>query len=86
MLDMNIVGVESECFDFRIVKQLDGSEWINDKLITPMDSLTPMEQVEYMETYNQLAYLERMKKKRIKNYHKKRNSLLYKVACVCNLL
>lgn len=54
---------EVVCFDFRIIQQADGSQIIDDRIKTPIDSLTPEMQVEYMDVHNQLSKMERIKKK-----------------------
>ena len=51
------------CFDFRIIPQANGSQIIDDRIKTPIDSLKPEMQVEYMDVHNQLSKMERIKKK-----------------------
>ena len=59
---MDMLNTERICFDFRLVDLPDGSQLINDKVKTPIDALTPEMQVEYMEVYSQLSYLETLKR------------------------
>lgn len=76
-------------FNFRIMEQADGSQLINDKVKTPIDSLTPEMQVEYMEVENQLAFMERIRKKeqreRQECRQKSARNPFYRLACMCGL-
>lgn len=87
---------EVVCFGFRIIDMEDGSQVIDGSMKTPMDSLTPEMQVEYMEVHEQLAFMERMRKKerremdRLKMEAGRRRKLarnpLYRMACFCGLV
>lgn len=50
-------------FDFRIIDTADGNQVINRTLKTPCNALTPLQQVEYIEMDNRLAYMDRMERK-----------------------
>ena len=56
-------------FDFRLINLPDGNQIIDINLKTPYGSLTPLQMEEYIEIDNQLAYMERMKKRRQKENH-----------------
>lgn len=76
-------------FNFRIINTEDGNQIIDSSLKTSYSSLTPLQMVEYMETDNQLAYMERMKKRRQREEERQRKityRLLHKVACACGIL
>lgn len=80
---------EVVCFNFRIVEQPDGSQVIDSKVKTPIDSLTYDMQEEYMEVNNQLAISERMKREENRKLDQKKrfeHNLLYKVACFCGII
>lgn len=87
---------EVSCFDFRIIDMEDGSQVIDGSMKTPMDSLTPETQAEYMEVHEQLAFMERMRKKermemdRLKMEAERRRKLarnpFYRMACFCGLV
>lgn len=93
--DMAVFGKEVVCFDFRLVDMEDGSQVIDESMKTPMDSLTPEMQAEYMEVHEQLAFMERVRKKerrkmdRLKMEAGRRRKLarnpLYRMACFCGL-
>ena len=87
---------EVVCFGFRIIDMEDGSQVIDESMKTPMDSLTLEMQAEYMEVHEQLAFMERMRKKerremdRLKMEAERRRKLarnpFYKFACACGLM
>ena len=52
-----------EYFNFRIIEQPDGVQVIDNRVKTEMDTLTPEMQLEYMEVYEHLVFMERMKRK-----------------------
>ena len=60
---MAMFKTEVVCFGFRIIDMEDGSQVIDESMKTPMDSLTPEMQADYMEVHEQLAFMERMRKK-----------------------
>ena len=76
-------------FNFRIIDTADGNQIIDRQLKTPYNALTPTQMVEYTEMDNQLAYMDRLKRKaREKAEHKHRiaNNLFYRLACMCGLV
>lgn len=75
-------------FDFRLFNTADGNQIIDTTLKTPYDSLTPFQMLEYMEVDNQLSFMERLEKKRIRETERKRKlkNPIYKIACVCGII
>ena len=76
-------------FDFRLINTPDGNQIIDTTLKTPYSSLTPLQMVEYMEMDNQLAYMERMKRKQAREAERKQKltyKLFHKVACACGIM
>lgn len=73
-------------YNFRLIKQKDGSELIDDNLKTPISSLTSSKQIEYDFVENSLfaLYLEQKKKER--EQQEKENKLSYKILTFFNLL
>lgn len=65
-------------FDFRIIDTAEGDQIIDTSLKTPYDSLTLSEMVEYIETDKQVAYMDKLKRKKRKAAERQRN-LLYKI-------
>jgi len=78
-----------EYFNFRIIEQPDGVQVIDNRVKTEMDTLTPEMQLEYMEVYEHLVFMERMKRKvqreREQQMENSRNPL-YKIACAFGLV
>ena len=76
-------------FDFRLFNTADGNQIIDTTLKTPYESLTPLQMLEYMEVDNQLAFMERLEKKRQREAEQQqkiaKNPLL-RVACFCGIL
>lgn len=80
---------EVVCFNFRIIEQPDGSQVIDSKVKTPMDSLTYDMQEEYMKVNIQLAISERMKREENRKLDQKKRfkyKLLHRVACFCGII
>lgn len=76
-------------FNFRIINTPDGNQIIDRQLITPYNSLTPSQMVEYIEMDNRLDYIDRMERRdRQKEEHNRRllKNPLYRLACMCGLL
>ena len=75
-------------FDFRIITDQDGNQIIDPSLKTPYDSLTPSEMVEYIETDKQMAFMDRLLRKRLKEEHQRKleRNPLRKFACLCGIL
>ena len=51
-------------FNFRIIDTPDGNQIIDPSIKTPYNALTPVQMVEYIEMDNQLAIMEKLKRKR----------------------
>ena len=51
-------------FKFRLIDTPDGNQVIDKTLCTPYESLTAIQMVEYIEVDNQLAYMDRIDRKR----------------------
>lgn len=76
-------------FDFRIINTLDGNQIIDPSLKTPYDSLTPSEFMEYTEMDQQMAYMDRLERKRQKaaeHQRKLAKNPLRKIACMCGII
>lgn len=75
-------------FNFRIIDTADGNQIIDRQLKTPYNTLTPSQMVEYVEMDNQLAYMDRLKKKARDEADRRRRvarNPLYRLACICGL-
>lgn len=75
-------------FNFRIITYPDGTQIIDSSLKTPYSSLTPVQMEEYMEIDNQIAFMERLKRKAKREAdrkHKLKWNPLYKAACMFGL-
>lgn len=76
-------------FDFRIITCPDGTQIIDPSLKTPYSTLTLDQMQEYMEMDNQIAVMERMRRREQREAQrrmKRERSPLYKIACACGLL
>ena len=76
-------------FNFRIINTPDGNQIIDRQLITPYNSLTPSQMVEYIEMDNRLDYIDRMERRDRQKEEQNRRLLknpLYRLACMCGLL
>lgn len=70
-------------FEFRIIEISDGNQIIDQSVKTPYKALTPSQMLEYSEMENQIAVMERMKRKMQREAeHQRKISriLLYKAA------
>lgn len=76
----------SGCFDFRIIKQDDGTEIFDTSCKTPYDSLTPVQMQEYIEADSQIAYMESIKRKEKRKHRKEQRNPFYKLAVLCEIL
>ena len=79
----------SEYYNFRIVDNGDGTDTIDKTRITPMDALTPEQQMEYQRTAEDLYADEIVRRKQKRETERKRKliyKILHKVACVCGIL
>lgn len=75
-------------FNFRIISCPDGTQVIDHSLKTPYSALTPVQMEEYMEIDNQIAFMERLKRKEQRESEHKRKlkwNPLYKAACMFGL-
>jgi len=75
-------------FNFRIITCPDGTQVIDSSLKTPYSALTPVQMEEYMEIDNQIAFMERMKRRERRESDRKqviRKNLFYKAACMFGL-
>ena len=76
-------------FDFRIIDTETGDHIIDRNLKTPYNALTPSQMVEYLEMDNQLAIMDRLKRKAQAEAERKRKLVrnpIYKMACLCGLI
>ena len=68
-------------FEFRIVNLSDDMQVIDRRLKTPYDALTPLQMEEYMQIDAQLDYMDRMKRREMRQRENSRG-LLHKAACL----
>ena len=76
-------------FSFRIINTPDGNQVIDTTLKTPYNALTPIQMIEYIEMDNQLAYMERMEKRKQREAERKQKftyRFMHKVACACGIM
>ena len=76
-------------FDFRIITTADGIDIIDRDLRTPYDSLTPSELIEYTEMDKQMAFMDRLERKRRKSeehQQKLARNFLLRFACFCGII
>lgn len=76
-------------FNFRIIELQDGNQVIDRNLKTPYSALTALQMVEYVEVDVQLAIMDSMERKAMKESARRRritSNLLYRLACVIGLL
>lgn len=64
-------------FKFRLITLADGNQVIDRSISTLYEALTPLQMMEYIEVDDNIAYAERMEKKRRKEA-KKNMSFSYK--------
>lgn len=72
-------------FNFRIIETTDGNQIIDRQLKTPYNALTPSQMVKYVEMDNQLVYMDRLKKKAMKEAdcnHRVARNPFYRLACI----
>lgn len=77
------------CYDFRIIRCRDGSEIIDEKLKTPLDSIDGVLAAEYQKVQDALDIIHKKEKKRQKEAsvrQKKERNILFKIACLCGLI
>lgn len=76
-------------FDFRIIDTPDGNQVIDRTLKTPCNALTPLQQVEYLEMDNRLAYMDRIERKAKAESERKQKlarNPFYRFACMCGII
>lgn len=76
-------------FDFRIIDTENGNQVIDRTLKTPCNALTPLQQVEYLEMDNRLAYMDRIERKAKAESERKRKlakNPFYRFACMCGMM
>lgn len=76
-------------FNFRLIELQDGTQVIDESVKTPMDSLTPEMQMEYMEVNEQLDFMKWIQEKERRKEARKRKSArnpLWKLACVFGMV
>lgn len=76
-------------FDFRIINTADGNQVIDRSLKTPYSALTPLQMVEYQEMDMQLAYMDRIERKKQteeKRQRKLARNPFVRFACFCGLV
>lgn len=80
--------VSDKMFDFRIIYCPDGTQIIDHSLKTPYSSLTHVQMEEYIEVDNQIAIIERIRRKEQRDEKKKKckENLFYKLACICGIV
>lgn len=77
------------CFDFRIINLPGGNQVIDETISTPVESLTPEMQVEYMEVYEHLAVADRMRRREHQEEETKRKrseNFLHKIVSFCGII
>lgn len=75
-------------FNFRIITCPDGTQVIDHSLKTPYSALNPVQMEEYMEIDNQIAFMERLKRKEQRESECKIKhgwNPFYKLASACGL-
>lgn len=81
--------VKREYFDFRIIEQPGGIQVIDSRVKTEIDTLAPEVQMEYMEVYKHLVFMDRMKRKAQRERERQRKNsrnLLCKMAYAFGLV
>lgn len=76
-------------FEFRLINTADGNQVIDRRLKTPYESLDLVQFLEYLETEENLYYMDRVEKKaKQKAEHMKKiaRNPLYRIACVLGLV
>lgn len=76
-------------FDFRIINTADGNQVIDRSLKTPYNALTPLQMVEYQEMDMQLAYMDRIERKKQTEAERQRKlarNPFVRFACFCGLV
>ena len=76
-------------FNFRIIELQDGNQIIDRNLKTPYEALTALQMVEYVEVDVQLALMDAMERKAMKESARRRriaSNPFYRLACVIGIL
>lgn len=77
------------CYDFRIIRCQDGSEIIDEKLKTSLDSIDGVLAAEYQKVQDALDIIHKKEEKKQKEAsvkQKKEHNILFKIACLCGLI
>lgn len=74
------------CFDFRIIKQEDGTEIFDRSLSTPYDSITPLQMIEYIEADTQIALMDSIKRREQTERERRKSTLFYKTVALLGLV
>ena len=76
-------------FNFRLIDTGNGTQIIDRDLSTPLESLTPAQQVEYKQVESSLLYIDLQKKKKHREAERKRKityRFINKIYCICNIM
>lgn len=76
-------------FNFRIIEIGTGDQIIDRTLKTPLNALTPIQMVEYLEMEEQISYMDRMERKaRADAEHRRKiaRNFIYRMAYLCGLV
>ena len=76
-------------FNFRIINQPDGTQVIDPSVKTPIESLTPDKQLEYMEVSKQITNSEIILRRQRREQQQRRKAMknpLYKLVRLCRML
>lgn len=76
----------SGCFNFRIIKQEDGTEIFDRSLSTTYDSITPFQMLEYIEADSQIAFMESIKRREQAERERYKRKLLHKAVALWSLI
>ena len=76
--------MEMNIFRFRIINLSDDTQVIDVTLKTPYEALTAVQMAEYMHVDEQLAYMDRIRRREQREVQQRKSprKLLYKLACV----
>lgn len=76
-------------FNFRIINTADGNQVIDRNLKTQLETLTPIQVVEYLEMDNQLAIMDKLERQAKREADRQRKLIrnpFYRLACLCGLI
>lgn len=80
--------MESNTFEFRIINLSDDTQVIDRTLKTPYEVLTAIQMAEYLEMDEQMAFMDKIKRRKQRQMQQRKNSrnLLYKLACAFGVI